>query len=163
MFFEELDYWLLKMPLQEWHFCGLEVIKWPKKYTRLNDQPWKYVWTTLDFAHLEIRRTKVKIDRNNPFIVAGSFGGKFAVFGNAELEERKIVEAFETNSKIWNDGASICLTSDTKIRRLSPSQKRDLKGTVVADSEHCRGENASSANEGLVERAVSDPPLHMDM
>lgn len=119
MFFEELDYWITKLvpaPL------GLGVVKWPEKYIRLTDKPWKYAWTTLDFAYLEIRQVKVKIEQNDPFYVYGDFGGKFAIYGNAILEEHRITECINSMQagRNWLSGWII----GGELRRLkSPERK----------------------------------------
>lgn len=119
MFLEVLDYWITKLtpaPL------GLGVIKWPEKYIRVTEKPWKYAWTTLDFAYLEIRQVKVKIEQADPFYVYGDFGGKFAIYGDAVLEEHRITEItnrLQTGNH-WLSGWII----GGKLRRLKQHERK---------------------------------------
>ncbi len=48
------------------------------------------------------------------------------------------------------------------IIAISP-EDTNINAATVAGSGFCKELNANSANEGLVERVVSDPPLHMEV
>ena len=137
MFFEEFDYWIIKLFGPPYAYIGLSVLKKAKNYTQSNETPLRFVPTTLDLAYLEKRKLNVKIDKNDPFYIQGDFGGKFAVYGEWELEEGQITKHFgyEMNGdgfihrKVDRVMPSICWLYSTgkgKVRRLSLSERKLL-------------------------------------
>jgi hypothetical protein len=137
-FCEFLDYWLIKLFPPPISYVGLGVIKEATCYKRLSETPWRYVWTTLDFAYLEERKVRIVIDKDDPFFVQGDFGGEFAVYGYCELEERRITKywGFKLNGdgklahdvdKVFNGGSYLFPRGTPKFRRLKQSERRYLR------------------------------------
>lgn len=133
MFCEELDYWLVKLLPPPWSHVGLMVRKEPENYIKWTQTPWRSVMTTLDYAYLEIRQSKVQIAKDDPFFVEGDFGGKFAIYGSALMEESRITECDLRGSpgKTW---LSMRLTPryGGKMRRLKQFERKLLNNLTQA-------------------------------
>lgn len=133
---EEFDYWTLKLPAKvlsdDYHkMFGCCVVQWPKVFVMETDNKYKGVLSTLDFAGLRVRHNKVTIEKDDPFMVTGSFSEKrFAVYGTAILEEHNIVD-WQNDEEVLQHSAWVCILPETKVRKLTKKEEIDEKSSRI--------------------------------
>ena len=108
---------------------GCPVVRWPKVFVMETDNKYKSVLSTLDFAGLRVCHNKITIEKDDPFIVIGSFSEKrFAIYGTAILEEHNIVEL---DDKVLEHYGWVCILPETKVRRLTKKEESDEKSSSI--------------------------------